>query len=807
MGEALISSHSMPMHRPPRRSGSGVLPVALTPLIGRERELAISDALLQRAEVRLLTITGPGGIGKTRLALEVGRAQLTRYPANVVFVPLAVVSDPEEVPTAIIHALGASNIIGVAKRDHLVAELREASMLLILDNFEHLMVAAPLLTDVLTTCPAIKIVTTSRSLLRVAGEYALPVPPLMLPDPHGVSTRETITRSPAVQLFVARAQAVSPSFVLTDEIAPLVSEICQRIDGLPLAIELTAAQLVVLPPDALLHRLRTRLPLPVSGPRDAPARLRSIADATAWSYDLLTADEQRLFRYLSVFTGGLALDAAEMVCGTEPVGSDASAGSRPSSNTLVLNGIASLVEKSLLRQVGWEGEARFEMLETIRSFAWGQLVASGEADAIRDAHASWVMTVAEPAELAPELPGREHHLRRLEIEHANMLAALDWLERRENTGLLLHITAALSGFWLAYGHFRVGRDWLERALARPSTASKAVRGRAQMSLGWLLALSGETERADHLLAEGMAEQSPETDVAMIAFGLVRRSTVALQIRDAQRAEDLLNQALALAPMIPETMVAGTLTATVVANLGVIAHGQGDLDLAQTRYEEGLRLYRAFGHAHGTSRALRDLGDLYRDRGDFVDSQARYRESVDVLGEQTEVRVVVDALEGLALAATAYQLPAQAARLLGAAEELRELYANARFSVADRAAHERTQAAIRETLAHDAIEAARRAGQQLSISQAIAEIMTFSLPENSTTSRRVSSSGLSPRETEVLRFLVAGLPDREIAEALFISVRTVEAHVARILAKLGVRTRTAAVSAAIAAKLVDPTPTP
>ncbi len=369
----------MPTHHLRRHLKPAPLPVALTSLVGRERELALAETMLRRAEVRLLTITGPGGIGKTRLAIEVGRAESAFYPDGVVFVPLAVVSDPEEVPPAIVRALGATDVIGVAGRDHLVADLRDAAMLVILDNFEHLLPAAPLLTDVLAACPGLKIVTTSRALLRVAGEYALPVPPLVLPNPRAGSSLDTVARSPAVRLFVDRARAVTPGFELSNETAPQVAEICRHVDGLPLAIELTAAQIVVLPPEALLHRIRARLPLPVTGPRDVPARLRTTAHAAAWSYDLLTAEEQRLFRRLSVFTGGFALDAAEAVMAEggrrKAEGTSLSSAFRLPPSASVLDGLASLVEKSLLRQVSWEGEARFDMLETIRSFAWDRLVA------------------------------------------------------------------------------------------------------------------------------------------------------------------------------------------------------------------------------------------------------------------------------------------------------------------------------------------------------------------------------------------------------------------------------------------------
>jgi non-specific serine/threonine protein kinase len=779
------------------------LPVALTPLVGRERELALAKSLLHREDVRLLSITGPGGIGKTRLAVELCRSEVEAYPDGVVFIPLAAVSEPGQVAAAVRQALGVQEDVGVDARESLIAALRGAASLLVLDNFEHVLEAAPLLTELLAACAQLKIVVTSRALLRLTGEYALPVPPLILPDFDATHSLEQVSRSPSVRLFVDRVQAVRPSFTLSDETAPLVAGICRHLDGLPLAIELAAAQAAVLPPAALLDRIEARLPLPVMGPRDAPSRLRTINDAVAWSHDLLTDDEKRLFRRISVFAGGFAFDAAEQVAGKE-VASERD----PSSFAVETLGVlSSLVEKSLLLQETRDQEPRFIMLETIRAFAWDQLVASGEEEPIGDAHAAWVLGLAERHEFAVVMPDGERDLHRLEVDHPNLLAALTWFERHGNNEGLLRLASSLSGFWIAHNHYREGRDWLERALARTMDDTSAIRGRAEIGLGRAISQFGDVERADRLLSDGIARLDRERDAAWTSFALTRQASLANQLGEHERAERLLNQALDVATVVPDAAIAAAITGTILANLGVAAHGRGDLELAIARHEQALRICRERGYTLGAIRSLRDLGDVERDRGDYAHSLDYYRGALDLLSDQADLRVVVDALEGTALAAAAWRQSMLAARLLGAAEKFRMQHGGEFLVPTDRTAHERAIAAIRSALTEAEIAEAWSAGRQLTVPEAIAEIQSM-VPVGEAVERAAPSSvSLTSREIEVLRMLVAGLPDRAIAETLFLSVRTVEAHVARILNKLGVHTRTAAVSAAILAGLVDPSSTP
>lgn len=745
-----------------RRRVFARLPVALTPLVGREQELTLAGNLLRREDVRLLTITGPGGIGKTRLAIEVARSESESCSDGVAYIPLAAVSEPAQVPSAIRQALGVPEEVGTDDRDGLIAVLRNATAMLVLDNFEHVLEAAPLLTELLAACEQLKIVVTSRSLLRLTGEYALPVPPLILPDPGMTQSLEHVKASPSVRLFVDRVQATNPTFTLSDETAPLAADICRHLDGLPLAIELAAAQASVLPLAALRDRIQARLPLPVTGPRDAPARLRTIRDAVAWSYDLLTEDEKRLFRRISVFAGDFALDAAERLANSDRTLGEVEHQAENSATTL--HQLSSLVEKSLLRQEERAGAARFGMLETIRAFARDLLVASGEADLISEAQANWVLEMMAHHEFATVIRD-EQELRRIEADHPNILIALTWFEKRESNENLLRLATSLAGFWNAQNHFREGRYWLERALDRAPVGASVARGRAEIGLGRVIAQLGETERAEQLLVSGMAQldRDGERDTAWIVAALTR-----------------------------------------LANLGVAAHGRGDLDRALELHEEALRVAREQAYTFGVIKSLRDLGDVSRDRGDFVNSLSYYRQAIELLGDETNLWILVDALEGAALAAVAWQKPEHGARLLGAAEVFRTFRGGDFVVLTDRLAHDRAVAGIQSALTESKIEAAWAAGRQLTVAEAIDEIHALTPPDDSTKQVTSSTVNLTSRETEVLHMLVAGLPDRAIAETLYLSVRTVEAHVARILDKLGVRTRTAAVSAAIVAGLVEPT---
>src|SRR5947209_860001 len=426
------------------------LPVQLTHLIGREKEVASVQQLLRRQNVRLLTLTGPGGTGKTRLGLQVSAELSDLFSDGVYFVNLAPVSDPALVVPTIAQALELKETGDQPLLDILKMSLRDKQLLLLLDNFEQVVSAASQVTDLLVACPNLKIIVTSRAVLHVQGEQEFAVPPLSMPDPKHLPDMETLSQFEAVALFLARAQAVKPEFQVTNASAPTIAEICVRLDGLPLAIELAAARIKLLPPQALLARLGQRLAVLTGGARNAPARQQTLRNTIKWSYDLLDAHEQRLFRWLSVFSGGCTLEAIEAVCR-----------STCDEEIDVLDTVASLIDKSLVQQTEQEtGEPRLTMLETVREYGVECLLTSGEDTSIRHAHALYYLSLAEEAE--PHFKGPQQILwwNGLERELDNVRTALTWFISQQEAGLALRFCGVLSWFWFIRGYWSEGQQWI-----------------------------------------------------------------------------------------------------------------------------------------------------------------------------------------------------------------------------------------------------------------------------------------------------------------------------------------------------------
>jgi excisionase family DNA binding protein len=764
----------------PSRGPAFEIPRPLTPFLGREREVAAVLALLGQPDVRLLTLTGPGGTGKTRLALRVAEEVASHYADGVAFVPLAAVADYRLIPSAVAQALGVREYSRRTTVEQVIAALRDRHLLLILDNFEHVLPASPFVADLLAACPNLTTLATSRAMLRLSGEQRFPVPPLALPEPAAGVTTKAIGEAEAVQLFIARARAAEPDFVLDDQNAATVAAICQHLDGLPLAIELAAARVAVLPPQALLARMERRLLLLTDGPRDSPQRLRTMRDAIAWSYDLLPPAEQALFRRLAIFAGGWTLEAAEAVAGAD---------------IDVVRGLSALVASSLVRQEGSSDDApRFQMLETLREFGREQLAAAGEEVDGRERHARYFLALVERWSPDPVLPGEPRRMAAIGPDYDNIRLALAWFEERDDADGLLRLAGSLFELWLSRGLFAEGRGWMRRALQRRDRATPSVLLRALTTASALANHQGDFAEATPVIDEALPLARSVGNAGQLITALINSGLHAyFQERYAQ-AEPLLAEALAVARGLSDDEPAKPHVSGVICNnLGLVALAQEDLERAASWFAAAIALLRAADYSWALDHALTALGGVSYLRGDVARATALFAEALELAWAVPDPRKLAIALLGIAGVTGTRGRVDQAARLLGAAEATTESV-GVPFAPSDRPVYDRVVAALMAALGETRLGELRGAGRFLSMSAAVVAARTVVEDDRAAKGggRERARSSLTPREVAVLRLIALARTDQEIADTLFISRRTVNGHVARILAKLDVPTRRAAV---------------
>jgi predicted ATPase/class 3 adenylate cyclase len=679
------------------------LPQQPTPFLGREQPVADIVALLRREDVQLVTLVGPGGTGKTRLALQVAAELLGDFRDGVFFVPLAPVTDPALVPSAIATALGLREEGGQPLADRLQDVVAAKSLLIVLDNVEHVVAAAPGVGTLLAFAPELKVLATSRTPLHLRAEHEYPVPPLSVPRRPSASTAEQLGQYEAVRLFVARARAIKPDFVLSDDNAAAVAEICRRLDGLPLAIELAAARVRLLSPQAMLSRLEQGLPVLTGGARDAPERQRTLHNTIAWSFDLLWPEDQVLFRRLAVFVGGCTLEAAEAVA-------------NPDRELDVFGGLERLVEHSLLRQSGEiDGEPRLAMLETIREYAMEQLEASGEVGAVRKRQAEHYATLGEDMERAVWLRPIPL-LATLEAEADNLRAALTWAEAEKRVETTLQLALAFSVLALQRGTPAEGREWLRRALAL-GDGDSLLRARTLTGLGWHALYQGDVEGAQDAAEQAIESATGESWILAMALLLLGSAE-----RDHGRLDDARRRFVTALPLVEEHADAAAWSPPILMNLGLVAAAQGDLGEARRRHEEALATLPTDTVTFIRPMVLGILASMAWNDGDWTRAATLQREALPLRRDLWDVLGLANSLANAAEFAASDGLPEVAARLLGAVAELRqrERVAIDPFNMDNRVA---LMESVREQLGEPAFATAWAQGVSRPLNETIAEADT------------------------------------------------------------------------------------
>lgn len=777
------------------------LPSILTTFVGRADETRAVTALLRRPHVRLVTLTGTGGVGKTRLAIAVANTMTDDFPHGVHFVDLAPIVETRMVLTAIATTLGVQPTTGRSIDSVLSTFLRNRQTLIILDNMEHVIDAAPVVGRLLTTCASVALLVTSRVALHVQGEYVFPVSPLALPDSAGEVSVPQALRSDAVSLFVQRAQAVRPDFTVTPESAPTVAELCERLDGVPLMIELAAARLRTLPLDQIVSHLDHSLSLLKQRTFGVPERHQTLRDTIDWSYNLLSREEQALFRCASVFHGGFTLGGIAAVAEYD--------------NELeALDVLEPLIDHGLLRPLsGIDGAPRYTMLEVLREYALEQLRDRDEESAALKRCAQHFLRFAEEAQKHLQSTEQEIWIAKIEEEHNNLRATLSWAASQslqDDTDarvIALRIGAALWWFWYVRGHLREGREHLEsgvttgrQLLASPPTGSDIreltnVFARCLFAYSTTLFWLADYEESGRLLNETLEIYKRLDQPREVATTTVFKAYELTRNGHHDAAEQILEEAIAQLRELNDKQG----EALGLLGFGELALRRGDYDRGQQRTEESLRLFRELGDTRAITAATASIGALRLCQGDLVQSAELLRESLATCHSIGDKGGIAWALEWLARWEASQSgtsgAAARAAKLLGISRELRDTTGSA-IDPADRASYAQLLRSVQRRLTDSAFVAAWESGRALQLDDAVAFALAGAGRRSMASNSQQSSVALSGRETEVLRLIAGGMSDRDIGDSLNVSPRTVNTHVTHILNKLGVMSRTAAATKAV-----------
>ncbi|MBF6612799.1 MAG: tetratricopeptide repeat protein [Chloroflexi bacterium] len=822
------------------------LPQQLTSFIGREKETAEVKRLLQ--ETRLLTLTGTGGCGKTRLSLQVASSLEAEYPDGVWFVDLTTISDPHLLPQVVATTLDLREEPGRDISSILLDHLQPLKLLLVLDNCEHMVGGcAELAANLLRNCSELRILATSRQALGITGEIAWLVPSLSHPDPHQRHPFENLVQYEAVQLFLERALFSRPNLIVTPDSGPSVVRVCYRLDGIPLAIELAAARVKVLTIDQIASRLDNCFRILTGGSRTALPRQQTLRAAIDWSYDLLTEEEKLLLQRLSIFVGSWGLDAAEAICSDQSIG-----------EIEVLDLLSQLIDKSLVMAEESNGEVCYRLLETIRQYANEKLQASGGEQELQLKHLDWYLNLAEQAQKEILSEKQSFWLDRLESEHDNLRAALDRSARvGKGAEATLRLSAALWRFWEMRGYLSEGRRWLKGALAVPSGNLTAARAAALNAAGMLAVYQGDYADAGELLNASLETCRLIGDKGEIALSLNSLGVLANNRGDYEQATALFEESLAIRRELGDRRG----IANSLHNLGYEAVYRGDYSQAAILGDESLSLYRELSEKHGIAASLFLLGyvtiysgaseqatrlyeeslSLYRDlgetrgiasslfflgvaamhTGDYTSAESLYKESLSLYRELGDKVGMTECLEAMSALSGALEQDERAARLFGAAAALRKAV-GAPLNPSDRARYEQSLATIRGRRGEESFSAFWTAGAALPLEDAIAYALNDAYKTNRSTLPRRDplqshldapaapppilpappfAVGLTRREMEVLNLVASGLTDAQIANELSVSPRTVQAHLYSIYNKIGVTTRSAATRYALDHHLV------